>query len=98
MTDTLLLPSQVAEHTWGLDVKTFLGDYANWDNKRFHELLQEDAWNYRRACPLRHCQEATCSYTSRPNTCGACIAEHAASKVHADQKLIDTSQLVFESN
>ncbi len=38
---------QVAEHTWGLDVKTFLGDYANWDNKGFHELVDAGAWNYR---------------------------------------------------
>lgn len=54
---TLLRPSgaftiggfllQVGEHTWGLDVKTFLGDYANWDNKGFHELVEAGAWNYR---------------------------------------------------
>lgn len=37
---------QVGEHTWGLDVKTFLGDYANWDNKGFHELVEAGAWNY----------------------------------------------------
>ncbi|BDA48441.1 hypothetical protein COCOBI_12-1200 [Coccomyxa sp. Obi] len=40
--------SKVAEHTWGLDVKTFLGDYANWDNKGFHELVDAGAWNYKR--------------------------------------------------
>ncbi|KAK9917700.1 hypothetical protein WJX75_007317 [Coccomyxa subellipsoidea] len=40
--------SKVGEHTWGLDVKTFLGDYANWDNKGFHELVEAGAWNYRR--------------------------------------------------
>jgi hypothetical protein len=39
--------AQVPEHTWGLDVKTFLGDYANWGNPAFHQLLHDGAWNYR---------------------------------------------------
>ena len=69
------LPCQVAEHTWGLDVKTFLGDYANWDNKRFHELLQEEAWNYRRACPLQYWQYVIWSYTSRHPFCVVHVSE-----------------------
>ena len=38
---------QVGEHTWGLDVKTFLGDYVNWGNGPFHALVDQGAWNYR---------------------------------------------------
>lgn len=38
---------QIPEHTWGLDVKTFLADYSNWSNKEFQEQLESGAWNYR---------------------------------------------------
>ena len=43
---------QIPEHTWGLDVKTFLADYSNWSNKEFQEQLESGAWNYR--CWQRH--------------------------------------------
>ena len=38
---------QIPEHTWGLDVKTFLADYSNWSNKEFQQQLDVGAWNYR---------------------------------------------------
>lgn len=38
---------QIPEHTWGLDVKTFLADYSNWSNKDFQQQLDTGAWNYR---------------------------------------------------
>lgn len=37
---------QVAEHTWGLDTKTFLHDNANWSNAQFQAQLQAHAGNY----------------------------------------------------
>ncbi|CAL5224396.1 g7077 [Coccomyxa viridis] len=40
--------SKIPEHTWGLDVKTFLADYSNWSNKEFQDQLDAGAWNYRR--------------------------------------------------
>ena len=38
---------QIPEHTWGLDVKTFLADYSNWSNKEFQQQLDVGAWSYR---------------------------------------------------
>jgi len=43
----MIVPMQIPEHTWGLDVKTFLADYANWSNKEFQGQLNAGAWNYR---------------------------------------------------
>eukprot|EP00027_Filamoeba_sp_ATCC50430_P016410 CAMPEP_0168573388 /NCGR_PEP_ID=MMETSP0413-20121227/18503_1 /TAXON_ID=136452 /ORGANISM="Filamoeba nolandi, Strain NC-AS-23-1" /LENGTH=745 /DNA_ID=CAMNT_0008606625 /DNA_START=90 /DNA_END=2324 /DNA_ORIENTATION=- len=31
-----------AEHTWGLDVKTFLDDWENWSNEQFESVKQND--------------------------------------------------------
>eukprot|EP01114_Cavostelium_apophysatum_P014791 TRINITY_DN3921_c0_g1_i1.p1 TRINITY_DN3921_c0_g1~~TRINITY_DN3921_c0_g1_i1.p1 ORF type:complete len:770 (+),score=169.72 TRINITY_DN3921_c0_g1_i1:47-2311(+) len=33
-----LLLMKVAEHTWGLDVKTFLNDWGNWSNAAFEKV------------------------------------------------------------
>lgn len=38
--------TQVPEHTWGFDTKTFLHDNANWANKQFHAQLDAHAHNY----------------------------------------------------
>ena len=47
-----MLAMQIPEHTWGLDVKTFLADYSNWSNKEFQQQLDVGAWNYR-YCPVK---------------------------------------------
>lgn len=33
--------TQVPEHTWGADIKTYLPDYVNWDNAGFHARLHD---------------------------------------------------------
>ena len=40
---------KVAEHTWGVDVKSTIADYINWDNAKFHALLEEGAPNFAEA-------------------------------------------------
>ncbi len=37
---------QIPEHTWGVDIKTGLGDYKNWSNANFHGELARNAPNY----------------------------------------------------
>ncbi len=56
---------QVPEHTWGLDVKTFLADYSNWSNKEFQGQLDAGAWNYRYCPALQHVQ----NYASNSSGC-----------------------------
>lgn len=34
------------EHTWGEDVKTYLGDWAHWSNAEFHQQLAEENSSY----------------------------------------------------
>lgn len=40
---------QVPEHTWGVDIKATIADYANWSNKQFHDLLASRAQNFENA-------------------------------------------------
>lgn len=35
------MPTQVPEHTWGLDTKKALPDYRNWSNAAFHAALDD---------------------------------------------------------
>lgn len=81
---------QVAEHTWGLDVKTFLGDYVNWGNGPFHAMVEQGAWNYRCGLALLSWLQAlaTVSVLHALTSCrlrlsglacwgrGSCIAQH----------------------
>jgi hypothetical protein len=38
--------AQVPEHTWGVDIKTYLPDYANWTNTEFEGQLAGRAEDY----------------------------------------------------
>ena len=38
--------AQVPEHTWGVDVKTYLPDTANWANWQFQDELASNAEDY----------------------------------------------------
>ena len=62
------LSVQIPEHTWGLDVKTFLADYSNWSNKEFQGQLDAGAWNYR-CCPALEHTEADV------RSCSACASD-----------------------
>ncbi len=37
---------QVPEHTWGVDIKTYLPDTSNWANWQFQEELATNAKDY----------------------------------------------------
>ena len=37
----LYLLLQVPEHTWGVDIKIYLNDYANWTNEQFQQQLAD---------------------------------------------------------
>eukprot|EP01087_Luapelamoeba_hula_P000994 TRINITY_DN10754_c0_g1_i1.p1 TRINITY_DN10754_c0_g1~~TRINITY_DN10754_c0_g1_i1.p1 ORF type:complete len:714 (-),score=88.74 TRINITY_DN10754_c0_g1_i1:50-2191(-) len=41
------LLTKVGEHTWGLDVKTFLGDWVNWTNAEFHKANASSSVGYK---------------------------------------------------